>query len=158
MNGLYPKYGHLQHRIESLKTALDLAQQRIDELERTLGRDDDLMPLRLLGLSQQEARLVNLLRSRELVTRDQALQAIYIDDPDRRFDVQGKIVDVIVTRARKKLTRLGVVFGGLGQGKAQIGIAMPNPDKARLERLIASKARVLSGQTSDMRLRLKAAE
>jgi hypothetical protein len=147
---------HLEQRIESLKTALDLAQQRIDELECALGRDDDLTPLRLLGLTTQEARLVNLLRQRELVTKEQAMQAIYVDDPDRRFDVSYKIGDVVAFNARKKLARYGVTFGHLGHGKARIGIAMSGPDKSNLDRLIASRFRI-SGRR-DMRVKLRAAE
>lgn len=139
---------HLQSRVDSLKAALDAAQDRINELERALGIGDDLTPLRLLGLGPQEAAVVNLLMKRSLVTRHQLLVAIYADNEDRRFDVmQTPLVGAVAGRARMKLNRLGVTFASLykqGQRSEAGGYRMSGADKARLAKLIASGARLVT--------------
>jgi DNA-binding response OmpR family regulator len=150
-----PAEQHLRQRVESLKIALDLAQQRIDDLERAFGTEDELLPLRLLGLTPKGARMVHLLRQRALVTDEQLRHAMYIENPDQQYEVTHNVVKVQIHWARKALGRLGVEIVSAGTHN---GYHMPSASKRRLDRLIASKARVLNGQTSDMRLKLRAAE
>jgi hypothetical protein len=137
--------GPFIQKIERLEDELELARDRVRELEKALGIGDDIMPLRLLGLSAQEAVVVNLLTRRDVVTRDQILIAMYSEDEERRFDVQPKIVDVVCSKARQKLRPLGVSFGSIfkaGGGRDEGGAyRMPGPDKARLAKLVASNAR-----------------
>lgn len=136
------------HPGDTFSDTLQLARDRIRELETALGLGDDLAPLRLLGLTIQQARVVNLLLRREIVTKLQVLAALYVDDPDRRYDVQDKIADVVMSKARHNLARLGVTFGSAGHG---LGFRMLSPDKSRLRRLIESKARFMTGRSTDMR-------
>ena len=139
----------LEDRVRQLKVALDLAQQRITDLEKTLGIGDDITPLMVLGLTKKEAIAVNLLSRREVVTRTQVMTALYAeDDPGKQFEVQEKMADVIVSKARTKLKRVGVVIAPAGYS---LGWRMLGPDKARLARLVASKAAMLSGRSTDQR-------
>ena len=136
-------------RIERLEDELQIARDRIKELERALGIGDDLMPLRMLGLSPFEARLVNVIRKRDTVTRTQALIAIYDGDDDRRLDVLPKVLDVFTSNARRALGRFGVSFETLNGAGDNGGYYMPGPDKARLTRLIATGARSVVRGRSD---------
>jgi len=127
-------------KIERLEDELEVARERIRELEAALGADDLLLPLRMLGLSQAESRIVNLLRKRDYATKEQLSLAVYIDDPERRFDVQPKCLDVMVHTTREKLAGWGVTFTTLARGQNP-GYRMAGPDKGRLARLIATGAR-----------------
>lgn len=133
--------GHLRGRVESLTNALERAQDRINELERAIGIGDDLMPLRMLGLSPQQARLVNAMRKRGVLTRTQALMAVYDENDDRRFDVLPKILDVIVSNTRKTLARFGISFETMRGLDNDGGYYMRGPDKSRLAKLLATGAR-----------------
>jgi hypothetical protein len=136
---------HLQSRVDSLKAALDAAQDRINELERVFGGDDDLMPLVRLGLTKSEARIVHLVRSRECVTGEQIEMAMYADNPDHAHDVDGRnVMKVHCTRARQALAKFGVTFQSVGYGSGSSGYRMTAADKARLAKLIASGARLVT--------------
>jgi hypothetical protein len=131
-------------RIERLEDELQTARDRIKELEAALGLHDDIQPLIRLGLSKSEARVVSLLSKRQHVTREQALLAIYAEDPERRYDVQDQVVDVFICNARRKLRRLGVEFGSPALWSARGGYVMPGDSKSRLAKLIASGARLVT--------------
>lgn len=147
MSVLLPNSGphiveHLRGRVESLTNALERAQDRIGELERAFGSDADLMPLMRLGLTPSEARVVHLVRTRELATGGQIKFAIYADDPDRMTEVNADCnLKVFVHKARKKLRRLGLSIETVGRGEGASGYRMPGPDKQRLAKLIATGAR-----------------
>lgn len=146
---------HLRGRVESLTNALERAQERIEELERAFGSDADLMPLVALGLAPTAARIVHFLRSRDAVTPAQLLFAMYANDPDQMNEVDAKNVHVQVCLARKALAKLGVSFDSIGRGE---GYRMSGPDKARLARLIASGARLVTRGRPDRRHYRRAAE
>lgn len=139
---------YLEGRVRELKEALDLAQQRIDDLETASGLRDDTGPIRALGFSPHEARFVNALVKQPSVNKTGALMALYAEDPDKRFDVQDKIVDTYACVVKGKLRRLGVTMESIGH---KLGWRITGPGKARLARLVASGARCLSGLPSDMR-------
>lgn len=146
---------HLEARVESLKTALDLAQQRIDELEKAFGTEDETAALRRLGLEAQCARIVHLLMTQPIASEQQVRLAMYADNPDRMFDVCENVVRTRISQTKRALRVMGVAVESLG---SHSGYHMPPAAKARLQRLMASNARVLRGGTSDMRIRLRAAE
>jgi hypothetical protein len=127
--------------IEKLEDELEIARDRVKELEQALGIGDDLMPLRHLGLSPQQARLVNAIHKRSVVTKAQAMMAIYAADDDRRFDVLPKILDTIVCNARHRLRRFGVSFETINGREDEGGYRMTDRDKSRLDGLLASGVR-----------------
>ena len=127
---------HLKERIDSLKTALELAQQRIDELEECLGASDDLRPLQELGLSPQEARVVNLLMRRDRVTGAQLREAIYVDDPERKYDVVPNTAHVVLSKARKKLAGFGVQIERGRPGRGGSDVCMLPNHKTALHKLL----------------------
>jgi hypothetical protein len=136
---------HLQSRVDSLKAALDAAQARVADLERAFGSDAELIPLIKLGLSPSEARIVHLIRSRDHATAQQAMFAIYADNPDQMNEVDAyNNMKVFVSTARNKLSRFGISIDTLGWGAAATGYWMSGPDKARLTKLIASGARLVT--------------
>jgi hypothetical protein len=136
---------HLQSRVDSLKAALDAAQDRISELERAFGSEADLMPLIALGLSPSQARIVHLIRTRDIVTSTQVMFAIYADDPDHMNEIDSyPTMKTFISHARAKLGRLGLSIETVGWGKGASGYRMSGPDKARLAKLIASGARLVT--------------
>lgn len=139
----------LNRRIEELEDELQLARDRVKELEAALGIGDDLAPIRRMGFSPQEAAVVNVLVKRDTVNREAVMQAIYGADPERRYDVQDKLADVHLSRVRVKLGRMGVDLVSLGW---LLGWRLTPPGKARFARLLASGAALSIGGPSDMRL------
>ena len=139
---------YLESRVSELKIALDIAQQRIDDLEKALGIGDDIGPICRMGFTEQEAKLVNALVKLPVVSRQALNAAAYDEVPDRRFDVQDKSIDVVLCRVRQKLARLGVEIEQLG---FRNGWRITLAGKARLARLVASGARIDAGRPSDMR-------
>jgi len=129
------------HSVESLEDQLEIARDRIKELERALGIGDNLMPYRLLGFSPHESAAVHTLLKRPMATKEQILQAMYAQDPERRWDIVGtKMADTVICITRKKLRRLGVSIETLGLG---VGYRMPDESKARLEDLVVGKGTML---------------
>lgn len=150
---------HLRGRVESLTNALERAQERIDALERVFGAADDLLPLVALGLTPTQARIVHVLRTRDLVPREQLLFAMYAHDPDQINEVDSPTTaHTQVHFARRALARFGVAFQTIGRGQASEGYRMSGPDKARLARLIASGARLVTRGRADRKYYRRAAE
>lgn len=56
----------------------------------------------MLGLSVNEGKLFGILLKREMVTKQQAMDALYGDRPEAD-EAEIKIVDVFVCKLRKKL-------------------------------------------------------
>jgi hypothetical protein len=150
---------NLRGRVESLSSALDRAQERIDELEKVFGSDAELLPLIQLGLTPGEARLVHLIRSRDVVTRAQLQHAAYADDPDHMDEIDAdNTVKVRLSCARRKLRKFGITFASVGYGCSSTGHRMSGPDKARLAKLIASGARLVTRGRPDRKHYRQAAE
>lgn len=125
------------HIVERLEDQLQVAKDRIKELEQALGIGDDLMPYRMMGFSPHESAVVNVLFKRPVATKEQILQAMYGQEPERRWDIVGtKMADTVICITRKKLRRLGVAIETLGLG---VGYQMPVADKAALGRLMDDK-------------------
>lgn len=143
-----PREQYLANRVRELQAKLELVHERLSELERLFGTEDELMPLRMMGFTGNEARLLHVLRAKPIVTRDQMFFALYADDPDRMAEVEPKIVDVVVCKLRSKLRRMGVDI----ETVFACGFRLTQSQKARLARLVASGAAVASGRSSDMRL------
>lgn len=135
---------HLQKRVASLSEALDAAQARIDELERAFGSDAEIMPLVALGLTRSEARIVWLIYRRDIATTRQLMHAVYVDSPDRMHEIEPNTIKTFVCFARKKLRRLGLTVDTVGYGDEASGYRMPGADKARLSKLIASGAHLVT--------------
>ena len=147
---------YLQKRVESLTAALERAQDRINELEKVFGTDDDLVPLMELGLSPSESRVVHLLRTRDSVTYRQVMFAVYADVPDRMNEVNASIsTKTFMSTARTKLKRLGITIED-GRKPGYPGLRMTGPDKARLAKLIASGARLVTRGRPDRKYYKKA--
>ena len=103
-----PHVVELRERVETLEA-------ENSELRAMLGLDEGVADLQQLGFSPNEARIVNLLRTRRTVTREQALFVCHPNDPDRRYEITGNVVSVHLSRIRTKLKPLGcslsVVYG-----------------------------------------------
>lgn len=79
-----------------------------DDAFDTFGLTESDFALRLLGFTATEARIVNVLLSREVVTKEQALFAAHAASPEDRLEVSTKLVDVFVCKIRPKLRKRGV--------------------------------------------------
>lgn len=133
---------HLRGRVSSLTEALQRAHDRITELERAFGSDAELLPLQAMGLTPSQARLVHCLRSRDMVTARQLQFAMYADNPDKMGEVDSSTnVKVHLCQARKTLKRFGVSITTIGRCNGTEGYRMTGPDKSRLAKLLATKAR-----------------
>jgi DNA-binding response OmpR family regulator len=110
-------------------TTFAQAMDRIDELEadkdqlrRDLGllqRDGDAGQLqRLYGMTQTEARIVLALRARSprLVSKFGLMDVLYADRPND--EPEPKIIDVFVSKIRKKLPDPSWIHTIWGQGYA----------------------------------------
>ncbi len=113
--------------------------RRIEELEENmssikdaLGTDRELLALRLMGLTEVQARLAGTLYRREMMTKDGGMAAIYIENPDKRSERDPRGVDVHICSIRKKLTRYGIEINTIwGEG-----YRMPAESKAKLKSLM----------------------
>lgn len=150
---------HLRGRVESLTNALERAQDRINDLERAFGSEDDLLPLQALGLTPSQARIVHFMRGKDLVTARQLQFAMYVDQPDKPNEVDAAAnVKAQLHGARKTLKRFGILIDTIGRCRGAEGYRMSGPDKARLARLIASGARLVTRGRPDRKHYRRAAE
>lgn len=83
----------------ALEAENDALRDRLAMLEEAMGLRIET-PL-MLGLTGHEAKLFGILLKRDLVTKEAAMVAIYGDQPNSEVEI--KIVDVFVCKARKKL-------------------------------------------------------
>ena len=121
-----------------------IAKARIEELEEEnaelramLGLNLEIGRLNALGFTPQEARVVNLLATREMVNSEQVLFVCQPDNVDRRYEINRHYVPVIICHARRKLKALGcsvVTVRGYGW-------CLPPPDKERLRRALETPLR-----------------
>jgi hypothetical protein len=149
---------NLRGRVESLTNALDRAQERIDDLEKAFGSEAELMPLLQMGLSPSEARIVRLVSTRDIATAKQVMFAIYAEDPDQINEIDAyPTMKTFISHARNKLARFGLAIETIGWGREASGYRMSGPDKARLAKLIASGARLVTRGRPDRKYYRKAA-
>ncbi len=96
----------LQARIDVLESELELAKERIRQLEEAFGMTIDA-PL-MLRLTGSEARVLGVLLTRDMVHKPQIMAALYNERIHDDEIPETKIVDVFVCKMRKKLKRFGV--------------------------------------------------
>lgn len=97
-------------RIDALEAENDELRERIRQLERTFLNTEWTPPVEL-GLTIGEARIVGMLAVREeATTKDMFMTALYGLRPDSD-QVEPKIIDVFVCKARRKLARYGIEIG-----------------------------------------------
>lgn len=116
-------------RVEALEARNERLLEQIARLEAALGLD--LVAPLGWGLTVQEGRLLGALVSRDVVTKDAGMAALYRDfgkdEPD------PKILDVFICKMRPKLRRAGVeieTVWGVGyriaaEGRQVVRAAMP---------------------------------
>jgi two-component system, cell cycle response regulator CtrA len=114
-------------RLAILQAENDQLREQVAMLEAALGADVAL-PL-MLGLTEKEARLVACMFSRDRMSKAAAMAALY-DVCDN--EVEPKVVDVFVCKARKKLLAWGIEVETIWG----FGYAMTAAAKARLSALI----------------------
>lgn len=90
--------------VVALEAENEQLREKILALEEMLGLRLEV-PL-VLGLTSHEAKLFGFLLKREIATKEQAMHALYGHLPNS--DVEIKIVDVFVCKARKKLKPHGI--------------------------------------------------
>lgn len=88
----------------ALEAENELLREKVIALEEILGLRIET-PL-VLGLTSHEAKMFGILLKRELVTKEAAMAALYGDRPNGEVEI--KIVDVFVCKARKKLKPFGI--------------------------------------------------
>lgn len=93
-------------REAALAAALERAEARIAELEAERGRG--FLPPLEWGLTGAQARLFGCMMSREVMTRDAAMVAMYRDRCGADDEPEIKIVDVQVCKMRKALKPFGI--------------------------------------------------
>ncbi|MEJ6845114.1 helix-turn-helix domain-containing protein [Sinorhizobium fredii] len=99
--------------IVDLQREIAILRERVRQLEEALVPPSIAVPLEF-GLTGSEARAFAHLASRDLVTKQSLMMALYGDRPD---EPEIKIVDVFVCKLRKKVARFGISIETVwGQG------------------------------------------
>ncbi len=93
--------------VAMLERENDELRERIRTLEGALGCRLEV-PL-ALGLTPKEGRLLGVLLSREFVTRETAMVALYGMLADGE-EAQPKIIDVFICKIRRKLKPYGIAL------------------------------------------------
>lgn len=102
----------MDETVATLVARNEMLVERVRQLEAMLMAN--WRPPIEWGLTNSEARVVATLAGREMATKDQLMAALYSDRPE---EPDGKIVDVLVCRIRRKLQPFGVVIETVwGQG------------------------------------------
>lgn len=107
--------------VMALEAENDHLREKIVAMEELFGLRVET-PL-MLGLTSHESKLFGILLKRDLVTKDAAMAAIYGDKPNSEVEI--KIVDVFVSKARKKLKPYEILIETVW-GR---GYRMPAPSK-----------------------------
>lgn len=101
--------------LAALRAHIERQDVRIEELERVMGFD--FLPPLEWGLTPQQGRLFGCLMTRDLVTQDAAMAALYGDRVGADNEPAPKIIDVFICHIRKKLKPFGLsVETRWGQG------------------------------------------
>lgn len=88
-----------------LRAENDELRERVRQLEGLLNHTVYLLP-KELGLTRTEETVLSSLLAHPTMTRDHAMHALYNGRGDAEPDV--KIIDIYVSRLRKKLKDLGI--------------------------------------------------
>lgn len=96
-----------QRYVETLENENWMLREKVAELEGILGMRVEV-PL-MIGLSASEAKIIGILTKREMVTKAQMLQMLYISRSGGE-EVEAKIVDVFVCKARAKLNKFDITI------------------------------------------------
>lgn len=108
--------------IVELRDRVEMLEAENAELRTMLGLDDDVAALLIMGFTPAEARIVNLMLRRDIVTKDQVLFVSNPINPERRYDQGGNSANVHISRMRKVLNPLGCRLETYyGQGWRLIG-------------------------------------
>lgn len=118
-------------RIEALEAENDRLRARVEQLEGVAGLT--FVAPRGWGLTTKEERLLEVLLSRDALSKDSLMAALYCD---RHTDdlPELKIVDVFVCKLRKKLAPYGITIETLW-GR---GYAIAEPMKAKVRQATAA--------------------
>lgn len=98
----------IDQRFEVIEAENDRLRDRVEQLERALFGGEIPLPLEW-RLSGTEARVFGTLISRELVTKDVLMTALYSLRPDTD-EPEMKICDVFICKLRKKLKPFGITI------------------------------------------------
>lgn len=90
---------------DSLRQENAALRERVRQLEEALASSSVVVPIEW-GLTPSEARLFAALTTRDVLTKDAIMTALYSDRPDD--DPETKIVDVYVCKIRPKLRPFGI--------------------------------------------------
>lgn len=93
----------VEARIDALQERVGLLQERVHQLEAAMGMTMLAPPE--WGLTPAETRVVGVLLTRDIATKDAVMAALYRDTG--RDEAEIKIVDVFVCKIRKKLRPFG---------------------------------------------------
>jgi len=129
----------LARELQVTRDQLQSARDRIEELEAEIGQKPDQVATlrRVFEISRQEAKLLAILLSRDLVTPAGYLTLVYGFGPDCDTP-EEKIFDVRICKLRRAFRRLDLadpIETVWGQGKR-----IPPARKAALRELIARMA------------------
>jgi len=105
----------LQQRLELVEAENEMLRARVQDLERALHGGDIALPIEW-GLTPSEARVFGVLLTKDRVSKDQMMTAMY--GLRSNCDVAAeKICDVYICKLRKKLKRFEVtIHTDWGQG------------------------------------------
>jgi DNA-binding response OmpR family regulator len=121
-----------------IHTELRLARERIEQLkarneylqEQILDERERLAPVKCFpvgwGFTPKETKMLAALLSRETLTRDQLMAAMYL--PHERDEIEPKIVEVFMCKVRAKLRPLGATI----HTRFGVGWSMDPADRKRL--------------------------
>ncbi len=110
--------GQLSNYVAAVEEENDMLRERVRQLEELLWISVEV-PL-LFGLSGKEGGLLNLLMSRPLLTKEQALDCLYFDRPNDTPEL--KIINVFICKLRRKLSKFGVTIDtAWGRGYSMSG-------------------------------------
>jgi DNA-binding response OmpR family regulator len=103
---------------------------RVTELEKQIGLA--LEPPTVFGLTKTETEILGILIANKYPRRETFMVALY----GSRFEApDDKIIDVLMSRMRKKLTPFGIeITTAWGSG-----FYMPEPSKARARELMGTR-------------------
>ncbi len=114
----------LKLRIKSLEHLLEIANEKVCQLEAIIGMDQ-LFPV-YFSLTSQENRLLGALLKMPTVSKDAAMLALY---SDRLGDAPNqKIIDVFVCKLRAKLKPYEIVINTVWG----VGYSLPGTSKEKI--------------------------
>lgn len=132
----------LMKQITTLEAVVSDAMARLSALEEGLGGDISPYQALDIGLTPSEARILALLVKRGRATRGAISHALYgsSDTPT----TLTKVIDVLVSKMRKRVRPLGVVFKTIraeNNDSESGGYVMSEPDRDKVKALLRERGR-----------------